>query len=86
MPKAFVSSRLIMGGTRGPAVRQGALGECPERQRGGTVNPLRKLRRFESFFPHHAPSTDTTDQDDGEEPAAAFPKNFRSLRAGIAQW
>lgn len=85
MPKAFVSSRLIMGGTRGPAVRQGALGECPERQRGGTVNPLRKLRRFESFFPHHAPSN-TTDQDDGEEPAAAFPKNFRSLRAGIAQW
>ena len=30
------------------------LGECPEWQRGGTVNPLRKLRRFESCFPHHA--------------------------------
>ena len=29
-------------------------GECPERQRGRTVNPLRKLRRFESCFPHHA--------------------------------
>jgi hypothetical protein len=28
------------------------LGECPERQRGRTVNPLRKLRRFESYFPH----------------------------------
>ena len=85
MPKAFVSSRLIMGGTRGPAVRQGALGECPERQRGGTVNPLRKLRRFESYFPHHA-----LFEHDGSGRrrgiGCGVPRNFRSLRAGIAQW
>ena len=37
------------------ALAFGARGECPEWQRGGTVNPLRKLRRFESFVPHHAP-------------------------------
>ena len=40
----------------------GALGECPERQRGRTVNPLRKLRRFESCFPHHAPGCGPDDR------------------------
>ncbi len=36
--------------------RPTSLGVCPERQRGRTVNPLRKLRRFESSHTHHRPA------------------------------
>lgn len=47
---------------KGAAGEKPALGECPERQRGRTVNPLRKLRRFESYFPHQAFSKSLPDQ------------------------
>src|SRR5690606_11360775 len=55
-------------------------GECPERQRGRTVNPLRKLRRFESCFPHHALFGNREDGAKADEGDGA------AVIAGIAQW
>ena len=62
-PRAFVRmGHNDLFGRRPGGSESGASGECPERQRGRTVNPLRKLRRFESCFPHHALMKTGTDR------------------------